>query len=112
MLQDTVGAQPPGAADDDTVFIETVADTTNVAPGAEPAAEAQFVREQLARDIADIERATAALRQAEPGLESWTGQPVAAPARKSGPVWLLIGLLWLSTALAVGTVVVIATFVG
>jgi hypothetical protein len=73
---------------------------------------AQVDREQLARDIAEIERATAALRKGEPALESWTSPPMATLV-KPRPLWLLIGVLWLSTALvAAGAVVAIATLVG
>ena len=58
----------------------------------------KFEREQLARDIADIERATVALRRAAPALQSWAeSNPAAQP--KPRPVWLLVSLLWLSTAL-------------
>jgi hypothetical protein len=75
-------------------------------------AMAQTVRDQLARDVADIEIATAALRRAEPGLESWTKAP-ANTGGKPRPVWLLIGVLWLSTALVTaGAVVAIATLAG
>jgi hypothetical protein len=73
---------------------------------------AQAERDQLARDIADIERAAAVLRRIEPGLETWTMTP---PARvhKPRPLWLIIGALWLSTALATaGAVVVIAVLTG
>jgi hypothetical protein len=67
--------------------------------------------DQLAREIADIEAATAALRRAEPALQSWTNAPAAV--RKPRPVWLLIGVLWLSTALVTaGAVVAIAAFAG
>jgi hypothetical protein len=73
---------------------------------------AQSVRDQLAREVADIEAATAALRRAEPALESWTREP-ANPGQKPRPVWLLIGVLWLSTALVTaGAVVAIATLAG
>jgi hypothetical protein len=65
---------------------------------ARDAALAQFERDQLARDIADIESATAVLRRAEPALQSWT-RPRAPALPKSRPLWLLIGLLWLSTAI-------------
>jgi hypothetical protein len=72
--------------------------------------------DQLERDIAEIERATAALRRGEPALEtwneSWTGNAPAL-AHKPRPVWLLVGLLWLSTALvAVGAVAAIAHLAG
>jgi hypothetical protein len=73
---------------------------------------AQTVRDQLARDIADIERASAALRKAEPALESWINTPVMT-VLKPRPVWLLIGVLWLSTALVtLGAVVAISALVG
>jgi hypothetical protein len=73
---------------------------------------AQTVRDQLAREVAEIEAATAALRRAEPELESWSKEP-ANPAQKPRPVWLLIGVLWLSTALVTaGAVVAIATLAG
>ncbi len=71
--------------------------------------------DQLTRDIAEIERATAALRKAEPTLETWSERwPGDAPApalRKS--VWPMIGLLWLSTALiTIGAVAVITRLAG
>jgi hypothetical protein len=73
---------------------------------------AQTVRDQLAREVADIEAATAALRRGEPALESWTREP-PNPGQKPRPVWLLIGVLWLSTALVTaGAVVAIATLAG
>jgi hypothetical protein len=76
------------------------------------AALARSVRDQLAREVAEIEIATAALREAEPALESWTTAP-AAMSRKPRPVWLIIGVLWLSTALVTaGAVVAIATLAG
>ena len=77
--------------------------------------------DQLARDIAEIERASAALRKAEPALETWTETPAgswsdeapAAALRKPRPVWLLVGLLWLSTALVTaGAVAAIARLAG
>lgn len=68
--------------------------------------------DQLARDQAEIERAAAVLRHAEPALETWTDPPPRIAA-KTSPVWLLIGALWLSSALlTVGAVVAIAAFVG
>ncbi|HMG78295.1 MAG TPA: hypothetical protein VK591_06395 [Xanthobacteraceae bacterium] len=75
-------------------------------------AMAQTVRDQLAREVADIETATAVLRRAEPALESWTKAP-ANTGGKPRPVWLLIGVLWLSTALVTaGAVVAIASLAG
>jgi len=69
-------------------------------------------RDQLERDFDAIERATAALRSAEPALESWTSAP-ATVLHKPRPVWLLIGVLWLSTALAtLGAVFAISALVG
>jgi hypothetical protein len=75
-------------------------------------ATAQTVRDQLAREVAEIEAATAVLRRAEPALESWTKAP-ANSGGKPRPVWLLIGVLWLSTALVTaGAVVAIASLAG
>jgi hypothetical protein len=69
-------------------------------------------RERLARELAAIERAAAALRRAEPELESWSALP--APAMHNPrPIWQLVGLLWLSTALAtVGAVFAISALLG
>jgi hypothetical protein len=73
----------------------------------------QADRDQLARDIADIERAAAALRRAEPALESWTNPATTTSMRKPGPLWLVIGVLWLTTALvAVSAGFVIAALAG
>ena len=70
-------------------------------------------REQLARDIAAIERASAALRKAAPELQSWREPPAATTQYKSRPVWLLIGALWVSTALVtLGAVYAISALVG
>jgi hypothetical protein len=69
-------------------------------------------RDHLEREIAAIERASAALRRAEPELESWVDQPPAT-LRKPRPVWLLIGALWLSTALVtIGAAFAISVLVG
>jgi hypothetical protein len=69
-------------------------------------------RDHLEREIAAIERASAALRRAEPGLESWTDMP-APTLHKPRPIWLLIGVLWLSTAIVtIGAVFAISALVG
>jgi len=72
----------------------------------------RFQEEQLAREWADIERASAALRLGEPALQS-VNQPRNVAAPKTRPLWLMIGVLWISTALfAVGTVAAIARLAG
>ena len=70
-------------------------------------------REEFARAVAEIEQASAALRQAEPGLETWVKQPTEkTPSRKPQFVWALIVTLWLSTALVIaGAVTAIAYFI-
>ena len=69
-------------------------------------------RDQLARDIAAIERASADLRKAEPALVSWVDVP-ASSAQAPRPIWLLIGVLWVSTALVtLGAVYALSAFVG
>jgi hypothetical protein len=69
-------------------------------------------RDHLERELAAIERAAAALRRAEPELESWTEMP-APTMHKPRPIWLLIGALWLSTALVtIGAAFAISVLVG
>lgn len=81
--------------------------------GEDTGALTRFEQEQLARELADIERASAALRFGEPSLQSWTKPGIPATAKKPRPLWLLIGILWLSTALiTVGAVAAIATLAG
>jgi hypothetical protein len=73
---------------------------------------ARMAREQLAREISDIEQAAAILRLAAPALQTWS-TPAMPVLGKPRPLWLLIGVLWLSTALVTaGTVVAIATLAG
>jgi hypothetical protein len=57
-------------------------------------------QDQLAHAVAEIEKASAALRQTEPGLEA--GLPDAPTrTRKYWSVWLLVGGVWLSATLVV-----------
>ena len=73
----------------------------------------RFEQEQLAREFADIERASAALRLGEPALQSWIKPATPAAANKPRPLWLLIGVLWLSTAIVtVGALAAIASLAG
>jgi hypothetical protein len=68
--------------------------------------------DQLEREIAAIERASADLRRADPALQSWSDAP-AVTLHEPRPIWLLIGVLWLSTALAtLGAVFAISALVG
>jgi hypothetical protein len=69
------------------------------APAVEADAPNAADRDQLEREIAAIERACAALRRGEPELQFWTDPPPRT-LQKPRSVWLLIGVLWLSTALA------------
>ena len=79
----------------------------------ESGALTRFEQDQLAREIADIEHASAALRLGEPALRSWIKPAVAPVANKPRPLWLLIGILWLSTAvITAGAVAAIATLAG
>jgi len=101
------GADPSSAGQpvlDRPSVKEPVAETSGVPNAAD--------RAQLERDIAAIERASAALRRADPAMESWIDAPVMA-MQKTRPVWLLIGVLWLSTALVtIGAVFAISALVG
>jgi hypothetical protein len=117
MPEHHIDARPSGNTDGDAVLIELQgfgAARSEVFPAAgnDDGSLTQIDREQLERDIAEIEYATAALRKGEPALESWTSPPTVS-IQKPRPLWLLIGVLWLSTALVtVGAVVAIATLVG
>lgn len=103
-------ASDAALADEDTVTTARPGSTDLGAGDAGLLASAES--DQLARDIAAIERAAAALRRVEPALESWSNPPAQA-SRKPQPVWLLIGVLWVSTALVtVGAAVAIAVLVG
>ena len=129
MSEQTLGSPPEDRSTGEAIFIETPGlDQLRSGRGSVPQEDlrqqdlqqedldnaralAQMARDQLARDIADIEHASAALRRAEPALESWTGRSASAPNPR--PLWLLIGVLWVSTALVtVGAVVAIAAFAG
>jgi hypothetical protein len=110
MLKQDIGSEQP--VDPGIVPLEP-AQGGNAIPGEDSALTDPVVRDQLARDLADIEAATAALRKAEPGLESWTRIEEPAIALKPRPVWLLVGALWLSTALVIAiAVVAIANLAG
>jgi hypothetical protein len=93
----------PIAAAREAATLVAVEDTRRLAPAE---------RDQIARDIAEIEHASAVLRQAEPALDTWNNAPPPTLG-KPRPVWLLIGALWISTALVtLGAVVAIAVLVG
>jgi hypothetical protein len=59
--------------------------------------------DQFTRDIADIERAAAALRAGEPDLEPWTtGTSAVLDQPKPRSVWLFVGAIWITTVLVTG----------
>jgi hypothetical protein len=63
---------------------------------------APIAPDQLARDMAEIEQAAAALRRAEPGLEpSVPGTPAGVEPRTSRSVWPLVCVIWLTAVLVV-----------
>jgi len=118
MSEHVLGSLPPNQPDGDAILIdlrgvETARRTfaQDSIGTAKPLTPAE--REQLARDIADIESAAAALRKAQPALKSWIKPPPSPMVPKAQRLWLLIGALWLSTALVTaGAVVAIHSFVG
>jgi hypothetical protein len=117
MSEDYLGSPPSDYARGDAVLIERRSAepprrrvTDNISE--DIGALTRFEQEQLARELADIERASAALRLGEPALQSWT-KPATPAHAKPRPLWLLIGILWLSTAIVtVGAVAAIATLAG
>ncbi len=111
MLKQHVSSLAAAGTDADIVSLDAARAEAALQPDRDRQ-DAPTVRDQLAREIADIEAATAALRRAEPALESWTKE-ATNNAPKPRPVWLLVGVLWLSTALVTaGAVVAIATLTG
>jgi hypothetical protein len=115
-----LGYPPSGGKDGDVALSEIDAFDAALRGGRHGAARdirAPEPADQVALDIAEIERAAATLRRALPALEAWTtssnNELPAVTLRKPRPVWLLIGLVWLSTALvAAGTVATIARLAG
>jgi hypothetical protein len=59
--------------------------------------------DEFDRDIAAIEQASVALRRAEPALRSWAEPPASFNSPR--PLWLIIGTLWVSTAIVALTAV-------
>ena len=58
---------------------------------------------KIARDIAEIEKAVAALRMSEPSLRAGTPEFAAVgEPRRLRSVWLLIGTIWALTVLVTG----------
>jgi hypothetical protein len=57
--------------------------------------------DQLARDIAEIEQAAAALRRAEPALEPRAPEPEATEPQTSRSIWPLLCVIWLAAVLVV-----------
>jgi hypothetical protein len=53
----------------------------------------------LARAIAEIEDASAALRQSEPALEPWRPNAETHGEKRYLPVWVLIGAVWIAALL-------------
>lgn len=91
-----VGARP---ALIDTFTVGRVRNATDaVAPSI--LSRASVDSDELARAIADIEIASAALRQSEPTLEPWPPEAQARGAERYLPVWVLIGAVWITAFLA------------
>jgi hypothetical protein len=102
--EDGRNASPPGAAAVPNPGLESAAIPAAPFPPIAP--------DQLARDIAEIERAAAALRRAEPALEPRAPGPQAGsapPASRS--IWPLVCVIWLMAvavvSCAIGTVVLL-----
>jgi hypothetical protein len=118
MSEHFLGSRPSNQSSSDAILIDLRGlEAARRSVAQEHAGDAkpltQADREQLARDIADIESAAAALRKAQPALKSWIKLPPSPMVPKARPLWFLISALWLSTALVTaGAVVAIHSFVG
>jgi len=115
MSEHSLGSVPTGDSRDHAILIDLrglESARRSIAQENEKKSLTQAERDQLAREIAEIENAAAVLRKAQPALRSWT-RPPSQIMPKAQPLWLLIGVLWLSTALVTaGAVAAIASFVG
>jgi hypothetical protein len=115
MSEDSLGFVPSGDSGDSAILIDLrglEAARRSIAQEAAKKSLTQTEREQLAREIAEIENAAAMLRKAQPALKSWS-KPQSPIMPEAQPLWLLIGMLWLSTALVTaGAVAAIASFAG
>src|SRR5262245_40189598 len=93
---------------------EAIRPPVAVLASAQPISETATIdREEFARAVAEIEQASAALRQAEPALETGA-KPRAqeASSRRPRSVWLFVATVWLATALVIaGAVTAIAYFI-
>jgi hypothetical protein len=59
-----------------------------------------FISAQAQHDLAEIESASAVLRIAQPDLEAWSSPNMeAVSTRKPRSVWIVVGVLWVSTVL-------------
>jgi hypothetical protein len=63
------------------------------------ASPAPIDSDALARAIAEIEIASAALRQSEPALEPWRPNAETHGEQRYLPVWILIGAVWIAALL-------------
>ena len=115
MSKHYVGFEPSGGSDDAELSELHASEADLQASHDARAAEMDALThaDQLARDFAEIERAIAALRKAEPGLEPWAEtsleDPFAVSPSKPPSVWLLIGALWFLLAAIASCAVVTIT---
>lgn len=116
MPNHSVGYQPSSGSESDAVFGEMVAGDAAVR-GTHlelvGGTETLWQSAQIARDFAEIERAAAALRRAEPALEIWTAASTDPLVGTPHSVWRSVGLVWLVTVMiGGGALAVIAHFAG
>jgi len=79
----------------------TVGRVRNAADAVAPSilSRASVDSDELARAVADIEIASAALRQSDPTLEPWQPNPEMDGEQRYLPVWILIGAVWIAALL-------------
>ena len=79
----------------------TVGRVRNAADAVAPSilSRASVDSDELARAVADIEIASAALRQSDPTLEPWQPNPEMDGEQRYLPVWILIGVVWIAALL-------------
>jgi hypothetical protein len=82
--------------------IDPTAGTASTDAADSAASFAPIVPDQLARDMAEIERAAAALRHAEPALEPRVpGIQAGSEPHAARSIWLLVCVIWFTAAAVV-----------
>ena len=112
MPNDHLGPRSAGAAGRNKIPAEAHEFELALHETGDSAGPTLSAREQLERDIDAVERAAAALRRADAGLQVWTDDAPARGKRRPRAVWLLIAGIWAVAGLiAAGAIAAMARLI-